>query len=179
MSGSFSDADSSYRSQLILQNIRSVRFSLVPWQVADKPHNRANLYCGSLRLCLFISGCLFSRYVLTTQKLENMYILRQIWASTISVSRNANLTAFTTNFCRYIRTNRIGNRVTCQIDYSRYRWLRTPGGQKDYQVDDHSVFQILKNSTHAAIFTRDDDKLIILARGISKDDKKKRKRSTR
>lgn len=40
------------------------------------------------------------------------------------------------------------------------------------------MFQTLKNSTHAAIFTGDDDKIIILASGLSKDELDKEKTKT-
>ena len=44
-----------------------------------------------------------------------------------------------------------------------------PIGLKVLRVEDDAVLQTLKNSTHAAIFTGDNDKIIILASGISKD----------
>jgi hypothetical protein len=53
-----------------------------------------------------------------------------------------------------------------------------PLGLKEFQVDDYTVLQTLKNSTHAAIFTGDDDKIIILASGISKDELDKEKTKT-
>jgi hypothetical protein len=53
-----------------------------------------------------------------------------------------------------------------------------PLGLKEFQVDDYTVLQTLKNSTHAAIFTGDDDKIIILASGISKDELDKEKTRT-
>ena len=45
-----------------------------------------------------------------------------------------------------------------------------PIGLKVFRVEDDAVLQTLKNSTHAAIFTRDNDEIIILASGISKDE---------
>lgn len=45
-----------------------------------------------------------------------------------------------------------------------------PIGLKVYRVEDDSVLQTLKNSTHAAIFAGDNDEIIILASGISKDE---------
>ena len=41
---------------------------------------------------------------------------------------------------------------------------------KVFRVEDDAVLQTLKNSTHAAIFTGDNDETIILASGISKDE---------
>jgi hypothetical protein len=41
-----------------------------------------------------------------------------------------------------------------------------PLGLKEFQVDDYAVIQTLKNS----IFTGDDDKIITLASGLSKDE---------
>jgi len=41
---------------------------------------------------------------------------------------------------------------------------------KVFRVEDDAVLQTLKNSTHAAIFTGDNDEIIILASGISKDE---------
>jgi hypothetical protein len=43
-------------------------------------------------------------------------------------------------------------------------------------VDDHTVFQTLRNFTHSAIFTGDDDKLTILTSGIRKDELDKQKK---
>ena len=43
-------------------------------------------------------------------------------------------------------------------------------GLKVFRVEDDAVLQTLKNSTHAAIFTGDNDEIIILASGISKDE---------
>ena len=40
------------------------------------------------------------------------------------------------------------------------------------------MLQTLKNSTHAAIFTGDDDKIIILPSGLSKDELDKEKTKT-
>ena len=53
-----------------------------------------------------------------------------------------------------------------------------PLGLKEFQVDDYTVLQTLKNSTHAAIFTGDDGKIIILASGISRDELDKEKTKT-
>ena len=53
-----------------------------------------------------------------------------------------------------------------------------PLGLKEFQVGDYAVLQTLKNSTHAAIFTGGDDKIIILASGISKDELNKEKTKT-
>jgi hypothetical protein len=53
-----------------------------------------------------------------------------------------------------------------------------PLGLKEFQVDDYAVHQTLKNSTQAAIFTGDDDKIIILASGLSKDELDKEKTKT-
>jgi hypothetical protein len=53
-----------------------------------------------------------------------------------------------------------------------------PLGLKEFQADDYAVLQPLKNSTHAGIFTGDDDKTIILASGINKDELYKEKTKT-
>ena len=50
-----------------------------------------------------------------------------------------------------------------------------PIGVKEFRVEDDAVLQTLKNSTHAAIFTGDNDEIIILASGISKDELNKEK----
>ena len=63
------------------------------------------------------------------------------------------------------------------LDIDNYGAL-IPLGLKEFQVDDHTVLQTLKNSTHAAIFTGDDDKIIILASGLSKDETDKEKTKT-
>jgi hypothetical protein len=65
-------------------------------------------------------------------------------------------------------------KVTILDDYGAV----IPLGLKEFQVDDYTVLQTLKNSTHAAIFTGDDDKIIILASGISKDELDKEKTKT-
>ena len=49
---------------------------------------------------------------------------------------------------------------------------------KVFRVEDDAVLQTLKNSTHAAIFTGDNDEIIILASGISKDELNKEKTKT-
>lgn len=49
---------------------------------------------------------------------------------------------------------------------------------KEFRVEDDAVLQTLKNSTHAAIFTGDNDEIIILASGISKDELNKEKTKT-
>ena len=51
-------------------------------------------------------------------------------------------------------------------------------GLKVFRVEDDAVLQTLKNSTHAAIFTGDNDEIIILASGISKDELNKEKTKT-
>jgi len=53
-----------------------------------------------------------------------------------------------------------------------------PIGVKEFRVEDDAVLQTLKNSTHAAIFTGDNDEIIILASGISKDELNKEKTRT-
>lgn len=53
-----------------------------------------------------------------------------------------------------------------------------PMGVKEFRVEDDAVLQTLKNSTHAAIFTGDNDEIIILASGISKDELNKEKTKT-
>ena len=53
-----------------------------------------------------------------------------------------------------------------------------PIGVKEFRVEDDAVLQTLKNSTHAAIFTGDNDEIIILASGISKDELNKEKTKT-
>lgn len=63
------------------------------------------------------------------------------------------------------------------LDIDNYGAL-IPLGLKEFQADDYAVFQTLKNSTHAAIFTGDDDKIIILASGLSKDELDKEKTKT-
>ncbi len=40
-----------------------------------------------------------------------------------------------------------------------------PIGVKEFRVEDDAVLQTLKNTTHAAIFTGDNDEIIILATG--------------
>jgi hypothetical protein len=63
------------------------------------------------------------------------------------------------------------------LDIDNYGAL-IPLGLKEFQVNDYAVLQTLKNSTHAAIFTGDDDKIIILASGLSKDELDKEKTKT-
>jgi hypothetical protein len=63
------------------------------------------------------------------------------------------------------------------LDIDNYGAL-IPLGLKEFQVDDYAVLQTLKNFTHAAIFTGDDDKIIILASGLSKDELDKEKTKT-
>lgn len=63
------------------------------------------------------------------------------------------------------------------LDIDNYGAL-IPLGLKEFQVDDYAVLQTLKNSTHAVIFTGDDDKIIILASGLSKDELDKEKTKT-
>ncbi len=53
-----------------------------------------------------------------------------------------------------------------------------PIGVKEFRVEDDAVLQTLKNTTHAAIFTGDNDEIIILASGISKDELNKEKTKT-
>ncbi len=53
-----------------------------------------------------------------------------------------------------------------------------PIGVKEFRVEDDAVLQTLKNTTHAAIFTGDNDEIIILASGISKDELNKEKTRT-
>lgn len=53
-----------------------------------------------------------------------------------------------------------------------------PIGVREFRVEDDTVLQTLKNSTHAAVFTGNNDEIIILASGISKDELNKEKTKT-
>jgi hypothetical protein len=63
------------------------------------------------------------------------------------------------------------------LDINEYGAL-IPLGLKEFQGDDYGVLQTSKGSTHAAFFTGDDDKKIILASGLSKDELDKEKTKT-
>jgi hypothetical protein len=53
-----------------------------------------------------------------------------------------------------------------------------PIGVREFLVEDDTVLETLKNSTHAAVFTGNNDEIIILASGISKDELNKEKTKT-
>jgi len=53
-----------------------------------------------------------------------------------------------------------------------------PIGVREFRVEDDTVLQTLKNSTHAAVFTGDNDEIVILASGIGKDELNKEKTKT-